>query len=299
MRIVLLDILRTIAIVLLLISHIGQAVGNGAGIFFGIPGFYWVSFGGFAVTIFIMLSGFVLGIQYGNKEIKYNDFLFKRFLRIYPVYYMSLIIGIFVTIANLNNTPAMDMPGNIFILIILSITGFFPFASFWGGPFVATSWFIGIIFILYIFFPLLVQKIKKNPHKTIIILFFVSIISRFILGRYDFLLPRRPIDWFPLCRIFEFGLGIYLAFVLPPIVYEQFNRLKIIKFPFKITGDLSFSLFLIHYPLLFIVDYVKGIGFSQWMAISIYLSVSLILSIVILSIDNKIPRYTFVRKLIK
>jgi len=64
-RFSLLDLARVIAIVLVLIAHIGQAVGNPIGEFFGVENFYWVSVGGVGVTLFLILSGLALELNYG------------------------------------------------------------------------------------------------------------------------------------------------------------------------------------------------------------------------------------------
>ena len=95
-RIVILDIARCVAIVMLIMAHTAQVMGSPLGGFFGIKGFYYASIGGIAVTIFLIISGLAIGLQYGSKETKYYSFIIKRILRIYPVYYMSVFIGIIV-----------------------------------------------------------------------------------------------------------------------------------------------------------------------------------------------------------
>jgi len=89
-----LDFARCVAIALLLLAHIGQTINNPIATFFGIPHFYYITLGGLAVTIYLILSGAVLELQYGRKDIIYLQFIAKRFLRIYPVYYLSLLFGI-------------------------------------------------------------------------------------------------------------------------------------------------------------------------------------------------------------
>jgi peptidoglycan/LPS O-acetylase OafA/YrhL len=116
------------------------------------------------------------------------------------------------------------------------------------------------------------------------------------VGKYE-ILPMRPLDWFPLCRIFEFSLGIYLSIVLPrtPLNYiESSGRsASFISFIAKI----SFPLFLIHYPLLFIIGYLTRRGVDELLAICLFILVSLTLSWIILAIDSRLPRSNILEKI--
>lgn len=285
------DLIRCVAIVLVLVAHIAQTISSPIGAFFGFPDFYYVCLGGIAVTLFLILSGAVLEIQYGNRKIKYSQFIARRILRIYPIYYLSLISGIIIYFIRFYHGTGTFMAGysNLrFIDIILSITGGHAFIGEWGGPFVSTSWFIPLIMTMYIIFPFLSYQIKKHPIISIILLFIISFLSRLIIGKYD-LFTNRPLDWFPLCRIFEFSLGIYLAVILPKSAFHVSlpKRLQIV---ISFMSKLSFPLFLVHFPLLFTINYLIEHGISQLVAICFFLFVSTILSLIIHSIDNKLPR---------
>ncbi len=71
MRSLLLDLIRSVAIILVLVAHIGQAFESPVGMFFGIPNFYYVSLGGLAVTIFLILSGLTLELSYGSRNMDF------------------------------------------------------------------------------------------------------------------------------------------------------------------------------------------------------------------------------------
>jgi peptidoglycan/LPS O-acetylase OafA/YrhL len=276
-----------------LLGHIGAAIDNPIGLPFGIPHFYYVTFGGVAVTLFLIISGAILQLKYGNGKYKYLQFLTKRFSRIYPIYYISLLFGIAVYCLR-----SWYFTGNLLSSfsrlkiedIILSITGSYAFVGKWGGPFNDASWYIALIISMYILFPFLSVQIKRKPRLSIAILFLISFVSRSILGVYK-ILPYRPLDWFPLCRIFEFSLGIYLAVILHRALFYKpklsFNLNKFIYF----VSELSFPLFLIHYPFLFMIRYLTEKGINQILAICFYLAFSIILSWLILIVDKKIPRY--------
>ena len=296
MRIVLLDLARSVAIVLLLIGHVAQAMESPLGEFFGIQGLYRVSLGGVAVTLFLVLSGMALGLQRRDKKIQYVRFLVKRGLRIYPVYYMSVIIGVMVYLIRSMGEQGLSFSEHLNISdFILIITGFYPYAGQWGGPFVATSWFIALIMSLYFLFPILMKWIKRHPHRMIMALFFISLGFRFILGRYH-ILGHRPLDWFPLCRVFEFGLGTYIAILINPATLHNMVRWPTGAPLFRFISDISFPLFLIHYPLLFIIDVFSRNNVPSLISIILYMGVSIILSWITLRIDNVIPRAVILGK---
>lgn len=294
MRIVILDIARCGAIIMLLLAHIAQAIENPLGVFFGIKGFYFVSLGGIAVTIFLIISGLAIELQYGSKEIKYHLFILKRIRRIYPIYYLSLLVGIAVLLFN-PDTLTKILSGLGLIDILLSITGFYSFAGQWGGPFVDTSWFIGLIMSLYILYPPISKVFRKSPHRTILILFLISALSRIIMGKYGYTL-FRPLDWFPLCRIFEFSLGIYLANILRPSTLDSIKVAYFLSASFRVLSELSFPLFLVHFPLLSLLLYFLASGVNFLLSIFLYLFISFFISWIFLLIDKGIPRSILLRK---
>jgi peptidoglycan/LPS O-acetylase OafA/YrhL len=297
MRYAALDLVRCFAITLLLVAHIGQKVESPIGGFFGIPDFYYVSLGGVAVTVFLILSGTVLELKYGNKDIRSSRFIFKRILRIYPVYYLSLLFGIAVYAIRsyyetghvLTNFSTLNT-GDVF----LSLTAGYAFVGKWGGPFVKTSWFIPLIMTMYVFFPFLSREIKKRPMAAVMILLIISAESRLILG-YSEVLPKRPLDWFPICRVFEFSLGVYLANALPKDIFRLTESSKRFRAAILFISTLSFPLFLVHHPLLFLINEIAGRDVSLWISICLYVSLSLFVSWIIVVIDRKIPRSRIIK----
>jgi peptidoglycan/LPS O-acetylase OafA/YrhL len=293
-RYVMLDLARAGAIALLLLSHIALRVSSPLGRFFGIEGLYYVSLGGVAVTIFLFLSGIALELQYGANSFRYRDFLLKRCLRIYPVYYIALFIGLSVcvcsaylqtgTIRSLFSTFGPSDP-------ILSVTGFYAFAGRWGGPFMPASWFVGLIMVMYMIYPIVSRAIARTPHVTIVVLLLISLLFRLLLGRYFFLLlPTRPLDWFPLCRVFEFSLGIYAARILPTYIWSALDSTNRMRGPIAFVSRISFSLFLIDAPMWIMVVELLLPGVHPLLAIFVFLLTSILLSWLVTSVDQRVPR---------
>ena len=291
-RFILLDLVRATAILLLLVAHISEATGSPVGQFFGIPGFYYVSIGGVAVTIFLLLSGIVLELQYGAKDFRYLDFLLNRCLRIYPIYYMALLVGLSVhacSIYTQTGTIHSLLAPLGFSDLILSITGFYAFVGKWGGPFIGASWFVGLIIVMYMIYPLLSRAITKTPHVTIILLLVISMLYRLLLGRYGLFL-YRPLDWFPLCRVFEFSLGIYVAHMLPLRIWTSLNSTKRSGSLIVFMSRISFPLFLVHHPLCAAIPYLVERGTPQSLAILAFLITSVLLSWLTVSAAQHVPR---------
>jgi peptidoglycan/LPS O-acetylase OafA/YrhL len=282
-RITLLDIIRNIAIILLLTAHTAQVFGSPLGEPFGIKNFYWATLGGVAVTLFLILSGLTLELKYGTQQIKYKNFIIRRVLRIYPVYYLSLALAIPVYF--LQQHMALhwwDIP--------LTLTGFYAFVGEWGGPFIDTSWFLGLIFIMYFIYPALSNTMTKyNKTIVLVLLLVTSIAFRLLTGNGILSLPRRPLDWFPLCRVFEFGLGVYIgnAFAHSSCFRFKFRHLLLNNFV-STLAILSFPLFLVHIVFRFVITDLINLGIAIPVAITIYIILAVFLSWVINIIDQRI-----------
>ena len=291
MRYLVLDLVRSIAIVLVMIAHIGQTIRiPPEGRFFGIPGFYYVTPGGLGVTIFLILSGAVLELRYRDRRIGYLSFIGGRCRRIYPVYYMSLVVGISLQLIKAyRDTGTVSAGWSSWTIsdAILSLTGLYAFAGRWGGPFLSTSWFIGLIMSMYLLYPILSNLIRRRPHTTVVVLLLVSTLVRLLPGKCP-LLAVRPLDWFPLCRVFEFSAGVYLATILPASIWGSINSVSQIRPLITFISRISFPLFLVHYPLRFLILYLTKRGINRVFSIFLYVLLSVMLSWILLVVDEQI-----------
>ncbi|WP_424358767.1 acyltransferase family protein [Methanocella sp. MCL-LM] len=243
-RIVFFDILRIFAIFLVVLGHLAQATGIPyLNKFYGIPNFYWVSIAGFGVTLFLIVSGSALAYNHSNtiplNEIK--RFFANRIIRIYPTYWISIITVVVISL--------MVIPGYIhklsFINLFLTFSGLYVYLNQWGGPIMAVSWFIGLILSLYLIYPLLNYLFNKNAIFTLLLLLFISIVSRLICGQLQSIgIGNRLIDWVPLCRVFEFGFGMYL--VKSGLYINTIDVGKNLEKYIILLSNLSFPVYLIH-----------------------------------------------------
>lgn len=214
-RWIVIDLLRIAAMLFILIGHIsywrGWQINRDVADIFSI---YDVVLADIGVSMFLILSGLVLELKYGSKRIEYLRFVKRRLLGIYPVYFVSLgfSVPIFIFIKLFSSgggyLPYSDLN---FISVFCSIFGICPYFGLWGGPFLATGWFIGLILALYLLFPLISREMNRGREIMLLGLLAVSISTRLLLINGVVHLETSPLDWFPLARLFEFGLGIYLG----------------------------------------------------------------------------------------
>lgn len=104
------------------------------------------SFGDFAVSLFFMLSGLVLSMTYSGNELECSPrvvgrFLKKRIVKLYPVYFLSLIIAVFV-----RGCDYVALP-----IDLLLLQSWIPLPRFYfSGN--SVSWFVSSLFFSYLMF---------------------------------------------------------------------------------------------------------------------------------------------------
>jgi peptidoglycan/LPS O-acetylase OafA/YrhL len=312
-RSILLDMLRIFAISLVFVAHIAQVLGSNAGEFFGIKNIYYVSLGGVGVSVFLVLSGVLAGLGGYVVQAGYTSYIIKKGLRLYPLYWISVplsMIGYVLGSVLIKGEMPPLLPNGLVGDLLGSVSGFYSWAGLWGGPYNSPSWFIGLIMTLYALFPPLYLALKRWSHWLLCGLLCVSLASRYYVGQYGLpwsdptwwmdvqgwayrqygFMPGRPGDWFVLCRIFEFALGIYLALILPHRIWfigPNWHWLN--KSIYKLS-DVCFALFLCHYPFLFILTYLHDLGVELPLCILIFLALIFALSYGMTRLDQKVPR---------
>ena len=240
------DGLRFIAASLVVVSHAEQFSGE-----LGLSSFskvVAVNLGVQGVRVFFVLSGFLitflglLEVEKNNK-IDVRKFYTRRILRIWPLYYIILLLGVFfLPIAdisfprNLLTLPKDSIPLLGYILMIPNIV-FYVFGSFFS---LSVLWSIGTEEQFYFVFPLIINKIKKILTKGLWILL-LSILA--IKGvSYYFSTHSELVSK----SMFEFFRVLYLtlhfdSMVIGAIGALMFKKINILRFSnaLAITGFLS------------------------------------------------------------
>jgi hypothetical protein len=176
-----------------------------------------ISHGGEGVTIFFVLSGYILAYNYKRKILEsafnFKDYLTNRFARIYPMYLVALIVGIPFMIAHarflgVHYNPAYLLIDSICRLFLLHAWNpYFNTHPHW----LTQGWTLSVELLFYLSFPFLVNFIERWK-KYIWIIWSTAIVLSW--------LPRMLLvvkfgdastDWvqqFPLLRLPEFITGI-------------------------------------------------------------------------------------------
>lgn len=164
-----------------------------------------------AVHLFFLLSGFGLTLsvlldEKKRNKIKWFDFLKKRFMRLYPSYWVLL---------------AVYMASNLFLY--RSFLGFvktYLIGSIFLNNLPAT-WFLPVLIQLYLIFPLLFRFLKKSSLKKFLLsIFFIKVISSALIIITSLIVSGEIAGFgygalapggIALTRIFEFCLGMAIA----------------------------------------------------------------------------------------
>jgi hypothetical protein len=218
--------------------------------------YFKVYSGDIGVSMFIIISGLTLALS-NQQNFSISKFYKKRFLAIFPSFWISWIFValVFMMIGKTFHESQYWK----FILTFLGIDGLFLHKMI--GFYLIGEWYLGYILIMYIFFPLIYLKMKKNPIQIFIILFLLNIIFHM---RYDNFFKIAE-NHNPLMRVFDFSFGILLTIFInnkPKIK----KILLIIGFLYLILYKKMFMLFPYEYHMTFI-------GFSLFLVLEFLISI--------------------------
>lgn len=234
-----------------------------------------ISFGGTGVHVFILCSGFGLGLSQLKNKAAYLDFLNKRFSKIYFPYITIIIISFLIPYMYSDNDRFMALLSHLFL--------FKMFSPHFMNSFGMQFWFISMIIQFYLLFPLLFSifnKLKDGPVlvATIIVsLAWAAFIT--IIGKED----SRVWNSFFLQYLWEFVLGMILA--------RRYFTLKSLTIPpRKVLALLSFVC-LVLYAILGIKGGVFKL-FNDIPALIGYLSLALLIYSMKIKFINEYFIYT-------
>lgn len=174
--------------------------------------FFRVDIGDIGVSLFIIISGLTLALSFNNDNSIWK-FYKKRFLAIFPSYWVSYIVVVIVffmigkTFTETNYWK--------FLLTVIGIDGLFLHKM--AGFYLIGEWYLGFILTMYLVFPFLYSRLKKNPIQIFTILFLINIILHMQYNKYFLIKEHHN----PLMRVLDFSFGILLT-----IYIEKRKKLK-------------------------------------------------------------------------
>lgn len=204
--------IRAIAAIAVVTSHI-----NHRSLGFGLPEMPLLDLAGYGVTMFFVLSGFLITFLLLKEKkmtntINYKFFFIRRALRIWPLYFLYLLILVLIFgIESFRGTLVyyvFFMPN--FVNLVVAEYGVVPVSTVLAEK-IGHYWSLGVEEQFYVFWPLVVKFINK--HLFVFLIFFPII---FLLFKIFIKFLNYPIEIQAFLHYSRFGclaiggLGAYL-----------------------------------------------------------------------------------------
>lgn len=273
------DILRIILAFMVVFHHTMKLYGYNSDLLI-----FWL--GDFAVHSFFIISGLLVTWSFDNNRdtVAYST---RRFFRIYPLYFVMIVIQMLLMIF-FNERPfdgfLLMSSIKYFICNILFLNFLDPvipgaFEDLKYHVVNGSLWTIKIEVLFYIFLPFIYRAFKKFRLKALLVLYFLSAFSSVIFRSSPHFSDQLPVQM----RFFVIGMILYFygykmkavflrsllipcilflanCFLEEQLLYEAFVSPVIIGFIvysvgfyksiFKVKYDVSYSTYLIHFPLI-------------------------------------------------
>lgn len=155
-----LDIIRAVCAVFVVCYHFSCACE-----IFEVQGYYNIlyrfangTWGEMAVSVFFMLSGAAMIYNYEGIELKLPNFYKKRWLTLFPMFYVMWIL-MYVIKASVNNNWFWGGEPKLMLLSLFGIDGYFYYRH--PNYHSIGEWFLGAIIFLYMLFPILKKLFER------------------------------------------------------------------------------------------------------------------------------------------
>ncbi len=204
-RIFYLDFIRVISCLIVVLFHIScylVDVLNVKGCIFYLSAN--TSWGAIGVSFFFIISGVALSYSYGEKNFDLKKYIKKRFLGIYPMFWIAYFLVFLYQIlkdpAQFSNIPVFN-----FIYTIFGLDGYL-YTVAAPNFYILGEWFLGVIIICYALFPIILYFFKRFP-KLLAVFSIITYVILILL--FDSEYTHINIDMSVTAHLIEFIFGIY------------------------------------------------------------------------------------------
>lgn len=265
-RLFYLDLVRALATVMIVLVHFNNP--------FLQPSSYLVTqqpfgiyLGGLGVSLFLIISGAALALTY-QRPINLKTFYWKRFKGIYPSFWIAWILATLYFFVARGGVPANACPPKSMIFTVLGVDGLLANFNI-RTCYLLGEWFLGLIVMYYLVFPILLWMIDKAPKSSAVILAgiwggSILLLEHFNVYAAAVLLPTR---------ILELTVGIYFM--------KYWKRFPLWVTPFAL-GILAFSSYFSEFDENYITTFVGFAAFVLLVQVARFLDHQAIRSVVAL-----------------
>ena len=198
-----------------------------------------VSHGAVGMSLFFILSGYVLAYSHPKGVDDLLTYSKRRFARIYPVYVLAGIITLpFLVLAQHGWRKNLELGFIIFSNVFLLQAWFPPLFQYWNN---GGSWSISTEAFFYALFPLIIFLLLKSSNRQIFFGLAIAYVFSVVPGLSYVILPNsKPIFYaVPIFRLPEFYIGASCAVLMAR------GRLKFTRPACSLTLR-YFNLFVVH-----------------------------------------------------
>lgn len=166
--------------------------------------------GTMAVAFFFVLGGFAMTLGYekrvSSREFDYKDYLFRRFIKFYPLHWLCLFTVLPLALWNFN---WIDIP--VFFINAVLLQTWIPVQGIYFS-FNSVSWYLANTIFFAALFPFVFRWILgASPKRKGIIAVFLGIFYILVASLIPEDKHHAVLYISPYMRILDFVLGIYLA----------------------------------------------------------------------------------------
>jgi peptidoglycan/LPS O-acetylase OafA/YrhL len=266
-RLLFIDILKIIGVGCVLFWHLFYDTKD---LVWFLPLYGTIHLGGIGVIFFLIASGAALTYNrhnfQGTKSVL--TFYYKRLIRVYPAMWLTILFIFLLMPSLLENID--------YFKLLEELTGFYYYFNKDTPTINSSLWFIGLIVILYLLYPLLLYIIREYRYYGFIAIFTISMAAHVYLSNNPNFLGYNSLFYFGVIpNLWAFCLGIFIMFIK---LYPKFESDNVI---IRELSNLSFYIYLLQYAI---------IPFYS-LNIPLFLIELLFSSYMLMLTDNKINEY--------
>jgi peptidoglycan/LPS O-acetylase OafA/YrhL len=247
--------------------------------------------GGYSgVSLFFVLSGFILAHVYGEaaapgRPFPAKQFLIARFARVYPAYLAALVFAVPALVRDLHVRPDAPTGATVTGICLSTVTMVQAWVPGWGCWWNCPGWSLSVEAFFYLSFPLIAPVLLRRRTATLAAVGVSAWLLALVLGAFtvaeianeaalpwmQFRLPGLT-AWTPVVRLPEFVLGMCASRVLR--TQAALPRVGMLG------GGLAVA----------VVLAVASLAPSDWSSLLLWPGLSLLYAIVIVALSSPLHR---------